>query len=346
MLRRITITRATPIVLALMFLFIIAGAAGAATKESPADFYKGKRAIFMCKGRPGGGEFLMIQTLLPYLSKATGATWVMNNIATGIGVEGFNYVWQAKPDGLTIGGGTFSMFGSLDLFKEPGSLTKMDQVNYLIGVGKDVDVFWVKADGPYKTVDALKAGKNIKFAAGAPMDIRSVELYQTCAALNLDAKVATGFSTNESGLAVIRGESAGYVSVPGTYLRGVADGWKALFALDTVRIPALPDVPALPEVAKLDKENADFMRLKANLHSGIFVYTIPGVPADRVEYLRRVFEQITKQPEFQADAQKMLGYKNVEYPSGTDLEKAAKELKANQQLFLDTVNRLAKRYRT
>lgn len=168
MMRRTAIVLGVMVFLCTLFVTSDCGQAIAATQNA-ADFYKGKTVEFMCNGRAGGSEFLLVQTLLPKLSAATGATFVMNNIASDTGVEGLNRVWIAKPDGLIIGLDTFAATVSLDLFNEPGSLTQIDKVTFLGGVARDISVFWVKADGPYNTVDKIITAKNIKFASVAPM---------------------------------------------------------------------------------------------------------------------------------------------------------------------------------
>ena len=53
-----------------------------------------------------------------------------------------------------------------------------------------------------------------------------------------------------------------------------------------------PDVPAIPDLAELTPEQEKKLSIAIALQSAKPFYTAPGVPQDRVDFLRDVFNQI------------------------------------------------------
>lgn len=329
----------------ILSLFLITGGCSqGAPAQKAADFYKGKAIDLIVDSPAGSGPDLMARALKPYLDQYTGATVVVKNLGSAGGLEGDNSVFKATPDGLTIGLSTFISLLFFDLLDDPGAQFQIDKFGYLGCIGRESDVFWVKADGAIKSVADLKAAKNIKFVSLAPTTGQSVSLMITAYCLNLDAKIVPGFSSSESQLAVMRGDSAGFVSSPGSYLRTVSQGAKGLFVVDVKRSPALPDLPTMTEGLQLPKDKTDLLDVKAKLHAGRVLFTTPGIPADRLSFLQAALQQTVQRAEFRTDADKLMGYTGVPYPTASETTQAIKDLKAQKKFFQDNLKTLIKTY--
>ena len=69
-----------------------------------------------------------------------------------------------------------------------------------------------------------------------------------------------------------------------------------------------PDLPQVPQAIKLAKTDEGRKMIDVGIHSDsdiVRTYTLPpGTPKDRVQLLRKAFEDTLKDPEFLADAKK------------------------------------------
>ena len=83
---------------------------------------------------------------------------------------------------------------------------------------------------------------------------------------------------------------------------------KKIFVLVQIAIkrhPELADVPTIIELAKTDEDKAVMMFLSADIPISRAYVTTPGVPAERVQALRRAFDATMKDPAFLAEAEKL-----------------------------------------
>ena len=71
------------------------------------------------------------------------------------------------------------------------------------------------------------------------------------------------------------------------------------------RDPELADIPTVIELAKTDEDKAVMTFLSADIPISRAYVTTPGVPAERVQALRRAFDATMKDPQFLAEAAKL-----------------------------------------
>jgi tripartite-type tricarboxylate transporter receptor subunit TctC len=143
--------------------------------------------------------------------------------------------------------------------------------------------------------------------------------------LNTKFKIVTGYEgTAAVMLAMERGEVEGLSS---TYdgLKAQRPEWLKQKRLNIVvqyllqRHPELPDVPTMPELATNPEQRQILNTVASASEIGKFIFTTPGVPADRVAALRAAFDAMIKDPEFLAEAVKLCI--DVEPMSGVELQK-------------------------
>jgi tripartite-type tricarboxylate transporter receptor subunit TctC len=87
----------------------------------------------------------------------------------------------------------------------------------------------------------------------------------------------------------------------------------------------MPDVPTLNEIFEKEKVPENSRRVAEVIMAadsfGRPVFATPGTPLDRANALRRAFDQVMKDPELLAEAEK--GKMDVDPQSGEDLAKLA-----------------------
>ena len=143
-------------------------------------------------------------------------------------------------------------------------------------------------------------------------------------------KLVMGYGgSNEAMLAMERGEVDGHSTSWEAYKAAHPD-WIRDKKINIVvqyglkRHPDLPDVPTCVEIARTPEE-AQILKAVVNATEiGKAVLTSPGVPADRVEMLRKAFMDMTADPEFIAE----LESQRVELTpmSGTELQALVQEI--------------------
>src|SRR5215217_2626177 len=80
------------------------GFSSVAIAQSEADFFKGKTVNYIIATAPGGGYDYYGRLVAEYMQKhLPGSTFVVRNMPGAGHVVGANYIYAAKPDGLTIG---------------------------------------------------------------------------------------------------------------------------------------------------------------------------------------------------------------------------------------------------
>ncbi len=124
-------------------------------------------------------------------------------------------------------------------------------------------------------------------------------------------RIVTGYpGGNEVNIAMERGEVLGRGSNSWASWKSTKPQWlseKKIFILVQVglkRDPDLADVPLLIELASNDRDRSLMTFVSAETAISRALVTTPGVPAERVEALRRAFDATMRDPQFLADANK------------------------------------------
>jgi hypothetical protein len=98
------------------------------------------------------------------------------------------------------------------------------------------------------------------------------------------------------------------------------------------------DVPLIAEYAKTDLDKQVFLLINAGFSIGKPLITAPGVPAERVEALRRAFDATMKDPEYLAEAQK--SKMDIDPISGEKVQQIATDVSRTGQNVIDRVAEL------
>jgi tripartite-type tricarboxylate transporter receptor subunit TctC len=305
----------------------------AVSLTSPAvaqEFYKGKSIRVVVGFSAGGGFDTYARTIARHMGKHIPGqpSLVVENMTGAGSLIAANHIYKvAKPDGLTIG----HFIGGLFLGQVLGQKgIEFDARKFeFIGapITDHVVCAMTKASG-ITSVDQWLASKTpVKMggiAPGTSTPDNATRILKV--ALGLPIQLVTGYKgTADVRLAAESGEVAGgcwgWDSVSVTWQKALASG-DALVVLQASR-RTHPDLPNVPQAIKLAKTDEGRKMIEVGIHGDsdiVRTYTLPpGTPKDRVQLLRKAFDDTLNDPEFVADAKK--SKLNVDPVSVEDIEK-------------------------
>jgi len=276
----------------------------------PADFYRGKTVEILVGFSPGGGFDAYARTLARHIGNHIPGNpgVVVRNYAGAGSLRLARYLGEAAPhDGLT--------FGTIDNGLLVASLTNKkitfdaSKLKWVGAITKDPQVAFTGKLSPVKSFADLTKS-NTAFGGTGKDDIR----YACEAALKKvsggNIKIVTGYpGTADVALAIEKGELDGscesWSSVKATKSEWLRDKRiNLLVQYSSERQKDLPDVPLLSDFAKSPIERDALNLIFSSSEVGRPFGAPAGVPADRLDALRRAFDATVKDPEFVADAAK------------------------------------------
>jgi tripartite-type tricarboxylate transporter receptor subunit TctC len=299
-----------------------------AAAQTPAEFYKGKTVRFIVNVGVGGGFDAYARMIAPHLGKVLDATVVVENLPGAGGILALNQMMIAQPDGLRMiiyNGGPLLLAQILEQENIKYDLTKLPHLGVISAEPWGV---MVSPSSPIRTpADLVRKGQKIRFGGtgptGGPSDGASI----TCEALQLDCRVVLGYrGSAEIALAVQRGElDAIYITDTSlsTYEKGQQGHVVGIAARK--RSTLLPSVPTIYEALQLTSEQQWWLDFRAELNEyGRMLATMPGIPADRLAFLRGAVAKVLNDPEVIAEGAKTQRF--IDYRDGETMEKLARKL--------------------
>jgi tripartite-type tricarboxylate transporter receptor subunit TctC len=287
-----------------------------AHSQSPRNFYEGKTITFFAGSSAGGGTDLTARLIAKYIEKhipGKPTVLVVNKPGAG-GMIAVNELYNVKkPDGLTISTmNTGALFG----LATGNDALKFDLQKF-IWVGQALDeaqTVYVRSATPYTSFDAIrkanKEGKQPKMGAQSLDHTSNVVVKIVEQILGLDFQVIPGYPGTPQILLDIErgaldGRSQGTGSLLGTRREWIEKRYiRLLVTSKNKRDPRLPEVPTIEELAPPGKKNL-LSALYAAENIGRSVVLPPGVPPDRVKTLRDAFAEMTQDPQFLKEAEKI-----------------------------------------
>lgn len=283
-----------------------------AQAETPAEFYKGKQINMMIGYPPGGGYDIYARLIAVYMEKHMPGhpSIVPKNRPGAASLTAANEVYSLYPkDGTTIA--TFARSVAMDkLLGRQGATLQPTELNWIGSANNEVSICTVWHTVGIKNVQDLLT-KEIIFganAAGSESDVYPNILRNLFGA---KVRTVTGYpGANDLMLAMERGETQGRCGYTWSAAQATRGDWirdgKIVVALQFAvqKHPDLPNVPTVMELAKTDAQRQALELILAGQAMGRPFAAPPKVPADRVDALRRAFDETMKDPAFRADADK------------------------------------------
>jgi len=301
--------------------------AEAKSQKDAAAFYKGKNLVLIVTARPGGGYDTYCRLLAPFLKKYSGATVVVKNVPAAGGMMGANECYTAPANGLTIG--IQNAMGSVanQLVGLKGIRYDITKFSWIGRVTTDPRVLVMRTTSPIKTFQQLlNATEPVKIGATGLGSSGYIDAVITKHVLKFSAEIIHGYdSMSEVALAMLRGEVDGTWGSYGSRLSLVEAGEQFIIAQSgEKRAPQMLDIPTWSEFAPSEKDRQILSTLEAMHAVGRPIAGPPGIPKERLEFLRRVFYKIMHEPDFIKSAKK--ARRELNYLSGEGMQKLATKL--------------------
>ncbi len=313
------------------FAILLAAWPGAASGQSVADFYRGKK-IDLIIGYSSGGTYdlyarlvarhlgrhipgnpLIVPRNMPGAGSRTAVTWVAN---------------IAPRDGTVLA----TADQSLSLQQAAGDQRIKFDTTKLIYIGNpnvenNTTVTW-HASG-IKTIEDANRREVTMGATGGSTSSQYPKAMN--ALLGTKFKIILGYpGGNDINLAMERGEVDGRGSNSWASWKATRPHWLAekkiniLVQIGLKKAPDLPDVPLLMELGTNAEDRALLRLLSASTEIGRPIFTTPGVPAERVAALRAAFDAMLRDKAF-LDEAKRLNF-DIDAVSGEAMQKLVAEI--------------------
>ncbi|MCL6633393.1 MAG: hypothetical protein K6T63_12275 [Alicyclobacillus herbarius] len=282
---------------------------------------------------PGGGYDQWARLIAPYLQKYLGLGKVeVVNVPGGGGLVGTNQIYNAKPDGLTIGdtnaGG--DVFDQID--NAPGTNFDVTKLTWIGRPDDDPHIIAVHTNGQYKSFqDLLHTQKTIKALATGKGSSDYNSAVIALNAFNIPFTMVAAFSGSKDEKASFLSGNGDTISLSASDIAEIPDQAKVVLLQSAEPFDKLPNVPTVIQLAQqagLSEQKINALKEMAKINDlGHAFIAPPGIPTDRVAALRDAFQKAMSDPSFVAQAKKENLY--VGYLSGTDLAKIAQNAVAN-----------------
>ncbi|MGH6771698.1 MAG: Bug family tripartite tricarboxylate transporter substrate binding protein [Xanthobacteraceae bacterium] len=293
--------------------FVVGASTPALAQQSVADFYKGKTVRIIVGVSVGSGYDITARAVQRHLGKHIpgNPTVIVQNQPGAGSMTMTNQVYANGPfDGTAIGA-PFNGLPTTPLLQPAGVRFDPVKMPWVGSTNRETQVTYLWHTAPAKTF-AEVAKTEVVTGAQAPGTTQYD--YPTLAndVFKMRFKVVTGYkSTSAIHLAMERGKIHGNGATNWTTLLALNSDWLQKKQVRVVaqwalkKHPDLPDVPLVLDMAKTPADRAAIELAVARLEYGRPFFLPPGVPAERVQALRRAFDATMKDKEFLADAKKL-----------------------------------------
>lgn len=286
----------------------------AQSRQSVADFYRGKQLRFIT-GYSAGGLFdsatrIFARHVVKFIP-GNPNIWVDNMTGAG-GLIATNYLANSAPRDGTVLLNLDGALLRLQALGNPAAKFDARQFNWLPSPAPDLQVCWVSKESGWSTItEAFGSSKELKLGGLAPGTFPSDNARILQEALGINLKLVDGFKgVTEVRLATESGEVDGscssYEGVKRAFPKELKSGEiRVIVQVGESPWPGLEQAPNALNLAKTDK--AKWLLRVAIIGPNDInrLFTLPpGVPGERVEALRKAFDATFKDAEFQADVEK------------------------------------------
>jgi len=296
-------------VTALTLAFTVPGTAA----ESVAQFYQGKTVRLIVGVAAGSGYDINARTLAHHLSKHIpgNPTIIVQNQPGAGSITMTNQLYNSGPfDGTAIGA-AFGGLPTAPLLTPEGVKFDPLKINWLGSTNRETHVTYLWHTSPINSFEDTTK-REVVVGAQAPGTTQYDFPIMANAIFGSKFKIVKGYGgTPQIHLAMERGEIEGNGASAWTTLKALNADWikdkkvKIIAQWALRPNPDLPGVPSVLDLAKNDADRAALLLVLARLDFGRPFLLPPNVPADRVEALRKAFDDTMKDPEFLADAEKL-----------------------------------------
>jgi tripartite-type tricarboxylate transporter receptor subunit TctC len=204
------------------------------------------------------------------------------------------------------------------LAKQTGVAYDMSKVSMLGRIQEEPHFFLVHPSLPDSLKDIVASGRKLKFTATRRIDNLGDYAAVVCQALKMNCQIITGYKgSKEAGLAVMNGEAdALTISESSGFNYSQGGRTKIVATIGHKRSDLVPNMPTIYEMFALKPEDKWWIDFRLSVKAiGRCLIGPPGIPADRLAYLQKVWKDILTDPAVIAEGKKArheLGYETPE----------------------------------
>ena len=319
--------------------FAMALMATTAQAQSPAEFFKGKTVNLLIGVSPGGEYDVQARLIARYLGKHIpgNPTVVAQNMVGAGGLTEANYLYNVAPKDGTFIGMIQNGLPIMQAVGLPGPQFDSAKFNWLGSIAATVETLAVWHTAGIKTIDEARRTEVIIGAVGKG-GITDTFPRMINEFAGTKFKIVVGYpGGNDVNLAMERGEVAGrnntWSSWKVTKKKWLDEKLITVLAYEGPRPKDIGDVPSVQDLATTETDKLAIRLISAGTLFGRPLTAPPGIPADRLEALRKAFLDTMKDPEFvkEADASNI----EIDPVSGEQMQKIAEELIASPKAVKD-----------
>lgn len=307
------------------------GAFAQAFAQSGEPFYKGKTITIVSPADPGGSYDLYSRLVATHLVRHLPGTptAVVQNMPGAGGLRAINHLYSLAPKDGTMLQVPVQDIALSEALGRDGVDFKVTNFTWLGRIAPSVDLQITWAERNIRAIADVKT-REVTVAATGPNSPTSVNPMALNALIGTKFKLISGYKSNtEMSAAMERGETDGAFATWST-LKTTFPSWirdrkiDYLVVYTTKRIPELPDVPAVTELASGAMEKQVLALLTSTGVLGRSLVTAPGVDPRRADELRAAFDAMVKDTAFLADVKRL----NIEFApmSGEAAQKQLQEM--------------------
>jgi tripartite-type tricarboxylate transporter receptor subunit TctC len=283
----------------------------------PADvagFYAGRTVSIVIGYAAGGGYDDYARTLGRHIGRHIpgNPTVVVQNMPGAGSIRAANYLYGVAPkDGSVFGGFARGIFLDPLLGRSEAIRYDTAKFGWLGSISTDIGVCAFRTDAGINSWADMQA-KRYKIGGTGPGADSDVFANLLRKMFNLPMQLVLGYhSAAEAVLAIQRKEVDGRCGWSWSTLSGrnkellTSNQIKVVLQLGDKRLDELADVPSILDVAK-DPAQQAVLRLITTRQTMARPYvTPPGLPLERLDALRKAFDDTMKDPQFLADARRL-----------------------------------------
>jgi tripartite-type tricarboxylate transporter receptor subunit TctC len=299
------------------------------------EFFRAKGLTIVVGYTSGSGYDLHARTLARHITNFLPGhpTVIVQNMPGAGSLNAANYLYRrAAADGSQI-----ALFARglvmQQLFDAQGIQFDALKFNWIGSTASEVGVVFAWHTTPFFTIADVQAKEMI--VAGTGSGANSVIYpYVLNGILGTKFKVVTGYpGASETMLAIERGEVDGQAGNSWGNFLTAKQSWvtekkiRVLLQLALKKHPDLPDVPLVMDMAK-DETDRQALSLVFARQSIAYPFAAPpGVPSERLETVRRAFEETVKSDAFLAEAGRLK--LEIDPLSGAEVETIVRDVYAS-----------------
>jgi tripartite-type tricarboxylate transporter receptor subunit TctC len=225
-------------------------------------------------------------------------------------------------DGLTLMNGSAEAAILSQMLERPGVTWDVTKLQWLAKVATAPKLWFVGANARYPSIAEAANANPLTWSATGPADDISDVQAVISYVLGLKSKIVVGYrGSGDMSLAVIRNEvDSGLLSADSALPHVENKEIKPIALFGPRRWSHLPDVPTLSEAATVPPDKAWIVELREQIgEAQRAMVAAPDVPADRVDYLRSVLNEVLTDPAVIEDGART--NREIEYMPGSALQK-------------------------